>query len=222
MRRIKRRVLTAASGLAALALASVANAADVEGQVLGPGGRPAAAARVYVEGLLRGAITDGDGRFRITGIAPGERILVVEGIGAARLRHAVLLVDGAPVVVSLRLSANAAIGEAAARFIEPVAERMNAKRAYLGAIRSTERTARGGAMPDIIIILFDDLGWGDLSSYGNRLIATPHIDRLARDGVRLTEFYSASPVCTPSRAALLTGRYPQRSLAANHVFFPES
>ena len=65
--------------------------------------------------------------------------------------------------------------------------------------------------PNIIIINCDDLGYGDLGSYGNRLIKTPNIDRLADQGVRFTSFYASNSVCTPSRAGLLTGRYSQRS-----------
>lgn len=69
--------------------------------------------------------------------------------------------------------------------------------------------ARGGTRPNIILVLTDDVGYGDIGSYGSRDIRTPHIDRLARGGVRLTDFY-ASPQCTPTRAALITGRYQQR------------
>jgi len=75
--------------------------------------------------------------------------------------------------------------------------------------------------PNIVIIYCDDLGYGDLGCFGADDIKTPHIDRMAREGIKFTEFYSASPVCSPSRAALLTGRMPQR-MGINGVFFPES
>lgn len=64
--------------------------------------------------------------------------------------------------------------------------------------------------PNIILILADDLGYGSLGCYGNKEIQTPNIDRLAANGVRLTDFHSNGSVCSPTRAALLTGRYPQR------------
>lgn len=65
--------------------------------------------------------------------------------------------------------------------------------------------------PNIIIFLVDDLGYGDLGCYGNPIIKTPNIDRFATEGVRLTDCHSAATVCSPSRAALLTGRNPYRS-----------
>ncbi|KPK87364.1 MAG: N-acetylgalactosamine-6-sulfatase [Bacteroides sp. SM23_62_1] len=75
--------------------------------------------------------------------------------------------------------------------------------------------------PNFVIIYCDDLGYGDLGCFGANDIKTPNIDRMAAEGIRFTEFYSASPVCSPSRAALLTGRIPQR-MGINNVFFPES
>jgi arylsulfatase A-like enzyme len=65
--------------------------------------------------------------------------------------------------------------------------------------------------PNFIIIMADDLGYGDLGCYGHPSIRTPHLDRMAREGMRFTDFYSSAEVCTPSRAGLLTGRYPIRS-----------
>ena len=64
--------------------------------------------------------------------------------------------------------------------------------------------------PNIVLIYVDDLGYGDLGCYGSDKNDTPHVDQLAADGMRFTDYYSASPVCTPSRAALLTGGYPGR------------
>jgi len=64
--------------------------------------------------------------------------------------------------------------------------------------------------PNVVFILADDLGWADVSCYGGDLHETPHIDRLAGQGVRFTDAYSAAPVCTPTRAALMTGKYPAR------------
>lgn len=65
--------------------------------------------------------------------------------------------------------------------------------------------------PNVVVILADDLGYGDLGCYGHPTIRTPHLDRMAAEGMRFTDFYSAAEVCTPSRTALLTGRYPIRS-----------
>ena len=77
------------------------------------------------------------------------------------------------------------------------------------------------ASPNIIIIMADDLGWGDIGLNGADLIKTPHIDRIGQEGVRLTSFYAGANVCTPSRASLLTGRYAFRS-GMQDVLFPDS
>lgn len=72
--------------------------------------------------------------------------------------------------------------------------------------------------PNVVLIYCDDLGYGDVGVYGSK-IRTPNIDRLAAEGTRFTQFYSANPVCSPSRAALLTGRYPTRA-GVPRVLFP--
>lgn len=64
--------------------------------------------------------------------------------------------------------------------------------------------------PNVVFILADDLGWSDVSSYGQTLWETTHIDRLARQGMRFTDAYAAGPVCSPTRASILTGKYPHR------------
>ncbi|MEM0993791.1 MAG: sulfatase [Bacteroidota bacterium] len=81
--------------------------------------------------------------------------------------------------------------------------------------------AQQSKLPNIIIVYADDLGYGDLSCFGAKDIATPNIDRLAQEGIQFTDFYSASSICSPSRAALMTGRIPQR-MGIHAVFFPES
>jgi arylsulfatase A-like enzyme len=79
--------------------------------------------------------------------------------------------------------------------------------------------------PNLVVILADDLGYGDLASYGHPTMRTPRIDRMAAEGQRWTNFYVAAPVCTPSRAALLTGRLPIRTGMASterRVLYPDS
>ncbi len=74
------------------------------------------------------------------------------------------------------------------------------------AAQRADRTAAGGG-PNIIYIMADDLGYGELGSYGQTRIKTPRLDQMAAEGMRFTQFYAGSPVCAPSRATLLTGRH---------------
>ena len=71
--------------------------------------------------------------------------------------------------------------------------------------------------PNIIVILADDMGYGDIGAFGNEWVLTPHLDTLAAQGVAMTQHYSASPMCAPARAGLLTGRYPHRTGAIDVV-----
>ncbi len=69
------------------------------------------------------------------------------------------------------------------------------------------QTPKRASKPNIIFIMADDLGYGDLGSYGQRFITTPNLDRMAGEGIRFTQFYAASPVCAPSRASFITGQH---------------
>jgi arylsulfatase A len=91
------------------------------------------------------------------------------------------------------------------------------------SLASVTVTAAEG--PNFVVIFADDLGYGDLACYGHPTIRTPNLDRMAREGMRFTQFYSAAEVCTPSRAALLTGRLPPRNgmcSGKRRVLFPGS
>src|SRR5204863_6976652 len=95
------------------------------------------------------------------------------------------------------------------------------RRDVLKAGAVTLASAASGAVtrpPNVVMIYADDLGYGDLGCYGSNL-RTPNLDRMAADGAKFNHFYSANPVCSPSRAALLTGRYPTR-VGVPRVLFP--
>lgn len=70
--------------------------------------------------------------------------------------------------------------------------------------------ARAAERPNVVVVLVDDFGWGDPSCYGNALVKTPSMDRLAREGVRFTQGYVAAPICSPSRCGIITGQFPAR------------
>ena len=64
--------------------------------------------------------------------------------------------------------------------------------------------------PNVLFVLIDDMGYGDLTCYGEHAVHTDNVDRLAHEGIRFTQFYVNAPICSPSRTALMTGQYPQR------------
>jgi arylsulfatase A-like enzyme len=92
------------------------------------------------------------------------------------------------------------------------------------SLAQVQQRAASNRPPNIIFIYVDDMGYGDIGCFGAKAIKTPNLDKMALDGLRLTNFYSASPICTPSRAALLTGRYAARMGAEQmqlaNVLFP--
>jgi arylsulfatase A-like enzyme len=84
---------------------------------------------------------------------------------------------------------------------------MISRRMFLSSLALAAQT---NPRPNVVVFLSDDMGWADIGCYGAKDIRTPNIDRLARDGVKLTHCYSNGPVCTPTRCGLMTGRYQQR------------
>jgi hypothetical protein len=99
-------------------------------------------------------------------------------------------------------------------------DRVARKRLELDWMATTASASAEGvaARPNIVLVLFDDLGSGDLGAYGSRALATPRIDALAREGLAFDAFYAPAPYCTPSRAGFLTGRWPIRTTLTQVVF----
>jgi N-acetylgalactosamine-6-sulfatase len=88
---------------------------------------------------------------------------------------------------------------------------MTSRRSFLRYLAAAPAALRAANRPpNVVFILADDLGWGDLGCYGHRIIKTPNLDRLARQGTLFTQFYVNGPVCSPSRTAFMTGRFPAR------------
>ena len=80
-----------------------------------------------------------------------------------------------------------------------------------GRSQAAKPTTHGPSRsPNVVFFLVDDLGWSDVGCYGSRFYETPNIDALAEDGVRFTQAYAACHVCSPTRASILTGKYPAR------------
>lgn len=84
----------------------------------------------------------------------------------------------------------------------------NAAEPASAELASTELAST--ARPNVLLVFIDDMGWGDFSCFGNSDASTPHIDRMANEGIRFEQFYVNSPICSPSRTAISTGQYPQR------------
>ena len=82
--------------------------------------------------------------------------------------------------------------------------------AAIASLLSPIHASQAERPPNVVFLLADDLGWSDLGCYGSSFYETPHLDRLATEGVRFTQAYAACPVCSPTRASILTGRYPAR------------
>ena len=98
-------------------------------------------------------------------------------------------------------------------------QRSGAYRIRLGALFVLFALVASAEQPNFVVIFADDLGYGDLGAYGSEKIRTPNLDRMAAAGMRFTDFYATAPFCSPSRASLLTGRYPVRA-GVPYVLFP--
>lgn len=91
------------------------------------------------------------------------------------------------------------------------------RRTFLATAAATVAAAQKSRRPNIVLILIDDYGWRDTGFNGSTFYETPHIDRLAREGMVFSDGYSASPVCSPTRAAIMTGKYPARLHLTSHL-----
>src|SRR5580704_8291394 len=97
------------------------------------------------------------------------------------------------------------------------------RREFLGGLAGVALSAQTAARkPNIIFILADDLGYGDLGCYGQKRIQTPNIDRLAKEGMRFTQCYAGSTVCAPSRCALMTGKHTGHAVVRGNRILPLS
>ncbi len=195
-----------------IVLAGHALAGEIRGRITGPDGKPVANAKVVIEELNRGKATDAEGRFRIEAVPAGPVKVAITASDRVPDYPTVQVPATGAAELNVSLAVSDMMRRSAALNAEPKSEHDAQKAAYLGGIRKI-----AGKTPNVLIILFDDLGYGDFSSYGNKLIKTPNIDAFAQRGVRLNDFYSSSPVCSPSRTSIMTGRYPMHANMATHV-----
>ena len=91
------------------------------------------------------------------------------------------------------------------------------RRTFLAAVATVAAVAQKSRRPNIVLILIDDYGWRDTGFNGSKFYETPNIDRLAREGMVFTDGYSASAVCSPTRAAIMTGKFPARLHVTSHL-----
>ena len=84
----------------------------------------------------------------------------------------------------------------------------------LGGLRAADDRSQRPGQPNIVFLLADDLGYAELGCYGQQKIRTPHLDQMAAEGMRFTQFYSGAPVCAPSRCVLMTGKH------LGHAYIP--
>ncbi|MEO6245188.1 MAG: sulfatase [Opitutaceae bacterium] len=87
----------------------------------------------------------------------------------------------------------------------------------VGLLANFAAAATAPAQPNVVILLSDDLGWADLGCYGSTFHETPHLDQLAREGMRFTNYYTAGSICSPTRASLMTGKYPVRTGITDYI-----
>lgn len=207
-----RQVVFGGAMTAVIALAGPALAGEIHGKVTGPGGKPVANAWVVIEELNRGKVTGPDGTFAIEAVPEGPVKLAITARQLAPQYPTVEVPASGAAQLDVGLANSDMQSRSAALNDEPKTEHDHQKAAYLRTIRKP-----AGKVPNVLVILFDDLGYGDFSSYGNRLIKTPNIDAFGQRGMRLNAFYSSSPVCSPSRTSLMTGRYPMHANMATHV-----
>ena len=81
----------------------------------------------------------------------------------------------------------------------------------LSLVAGTPMAVAAQQQPNLVIFYVDDLGYGDLGTYGHSIVKTPNIDQLAADGIQYNQYYAPAPLCSPSRAGMLTGRTPYRT-----------